>query len=424
MKSTFIGGILVVLALLFGILFYFIPDSGELPVDEELGELAEEFPEEPTEYLYGLPVDSFKVTVDKIQKNEFLSHILSRFGLSAADIDQIAKKSKEVYSARKFKVGDRYTAFSTTDSVPKLAYFVYEPNDIDYVVFDLRDSLIIEKKQKEIEIRIRKASGVIYSSLSQTLSDQNISARLTNELADLYAWTIDFYRIQKGDYFQVIFEEKFIAGERIGIGNILAANFNNYGENNYAFRFDQGDGPDYFNEKAESLRRAFLQSPLKFGRLTSAYTQKRFHPVQKRYKAHLGTDYAAPTGTPIMAVGDGVVIEAKYSKFNGNYVKIRHNSTYTTQYLHMSKIGQGMRPGTRVRQGQTIGYVGSTGLATGPHVCYRFWKNGKQVDARKEKIPPSKPIKDSKREEFDAYAGDWKSKVDSIPVRNQELVAN
>jgi murein DD-endopeptidase MepM/ murein hydrolase activator NlpD len=404
------------LAVLFGIMFMLQEDEVQpLPAVEQLPE--DVIPEEePTQYLYGLPVDSFQVTQSEIKKNQYLGTILNGLGVPAQTIDQIVKTAKPIFDFRKIRPGKPYTAFVTADSNAQLAYFVYQPYKTEFVVVDLTDSVHVYMGEKEVVTKIRKASGVITSSLSKTMSDQHLSPNLSVRLADLYAWTIDFYRIQKGDYFQVIFEEQYVDSERIGAGRILAANFNSYGQNNYAFAYDQGDGEDYFNEDAESLRRAFLQSPLKFGRLTSAYTKRRFHPVQKRYKAHLGTDYAAPTGTPIMAVGDGVVIAAKYAKYNGNYVKIRHNGTYTTQYLHMSRIGKGIKPGVRVKQGQTIGYVGSTGLATGPHVCFRFWKNGQQVDHRREKLPASKPIKKEELEPFKAHAAEWKSKLDSIEV--------
>jgi len=226
--------------------------------------------------------------------------------------------------------------------------------------------------------------------------------------------SIDFYRIQKGDRFRAIYTVKMVNGEAVGVDEIQAAIFDHMDAPYYAFLFAQGSKVDYFDEDGNSLRKAFLQAPLKFSRMTSGYTTRRFHPVQKRWKAHLGTDYAAPTGTPIMAVGDGIVTEARYSKFNGNYVKIKHNSTYTTQYLHMSKIGSGVKAGVRVRQGQTIGYVGSTGLATGPHVCFRFWKYGKQVDHRQEKIPPSEPIKDAYKEAFNDHLERWQKRLEEV----------
>lgn len=420
MKLKYIGVIILAIIAMFGAIYLLQPEEKSLPVVEQLPEqVIEEV--EPTEYLFGIPIDSFEVYQSEFGKNEFLGTVLDRFHMTALEISEIAIASKEIYDVRKFRKGKNYTIFSTQDSVSKVAYFVYQPNSIDYVVYDLRDSIQIFKAKKELVTETRSASGIINSSLYQTLVDQDLSPALAVRLADIYAWTIDFYRIQKGDFFQVIFQEQYVDGERVGVGEILAANFNNYGDDNYAFLYDQGDGEDYFNEDAESLRRAFLKSPLKFGRLTSAYTKRRFHPVQKRYKAHLGTDYAAPTGTPILAVGSGVVTHAQYSKYNGNYVKIRHNGTYTTQYLHMSKIGKGIKPGVRVKQGQTIGYVGSTGLATGPHVCYRFWKNGVQVDSRREKIPPSKPIKKAKRADFDVFAKEWKGKIDSILVNNPSI---
>lgn len=404
-----------VVATLFTMMYFMQDQTPELPEVEQLPENV--IPEEePTEYLYGLPVDSFKVSTDEIKSNQFLGAILNGYGLPALTIDEIVKKAKPIFDFRKIRPGKKYTAFMSADTNSTLNYFVYQPNKTEYVVVDLTDSVNVYVGEKEVVTKVRRASGVIQSSLSKTMSDQHLSPNLSVRLADLYAWTIDFYRIQKGDYFQVIFEEQYVDSERIGAGRILAANFNSFGQDNYAFAYDQGDGEDYFDEDAESLRRAFLQSPLKFGRLTSAYTKRRFHPVQKRYKAHLGTDYAAPTGTPILAVGDGVVIAAKYAKYNGNYVKIRHNGTYTTQYLHMSRIGKGIKPGVRVKQGQTIGYVGSTGLATGPHVCFRFWKNGAQVDHRREKLPASKPIKKSEKEKFKIHAEEWKMKLDSIQV--------
>ena len=408
-------GVIIGIGVLFTAMYLLKPENKPLPVVEQLPEqIIEEI--EPTVYLFEIPVDSYNVVTDKFGKNEFLGTVLDRFHVSAIAIDRLAKKSKEIYDVRRFGKGKEYTVFSTKDSISKVAYFVYQPNEIDYVVYDMRDSIHVYEGKKESITKVRTASGVINSSLSQTLSELGVHPVLAVRLADVYAWTIDFYRLQKGDHFKVMFEEQFVDGERIGVGTILGACFNNDGDDNYAYLYDQGDGDDYFNEDGESLRGAFLRSPLKFGRLTSAYTKRRFHPVQKRYKAHLGTDYAAPKGTPILAVGDGVVTQAKYSRYNGNFVKIRHNGTYTTQYLHMSKIAKGMKSGTRVKQGQTIGYVGSTGLATGPHVCYRFWKNGKQVDPRREKIPSSNPIKKAKRADFEAFAKEWKVKIDAIPL--------
>jgi murein DD-endopeptidase MepM/ murein hydrolase activator NlpD len=231
------------------------------------------------------------------------------------------------------------------------------------------------------------------------------SPELVDRLVDVFAWQVDFFRIQKGDRFKVIYEEEQVDGEAVGIARIKGGYFEHFDKEYYAVHYDQGSGVDYFDESGNSLRKTFLRAPLNFTRISSRYSGRRYHPVLKRFKAHLGTDYAAATGTPIRTVGDGVVLEATYHKGNGNYVKVKHNSTYTTQYLHMSKIASDVRKGTRVSQGQTIGYVGSTGLATGPHLCFRFWKSGVQVDALKVEVPPSEPIH-SKHERTFNYVRD------------------
>ena len=222
-----------------------------------------------------------------------------------------------------------------------------------------------------------------------------------------------------GAYFKVIFEEIFVDGQRIGIGNILAAEFVHRDQPFYSYRFVQDSVANFFDENGESLRKAFLKAPLNFSRISSRYTKKRFHPVQKRWKAHLGTDYAAPSGTPILATGDGTVTESAYGKANGNYVKIRHNSTYSTQYLHMSK--RKSKKGDFVRQGDVIGYVGATGLATGPHVCYRFWKNGEQVDPYSQDLPASEPINPKYRDEYNAVKDSLMPLLQNIVIQNDEV---
>lgn len=365
---------------------------------------------------FGIDLDGFHVEKGKIQPNQFLADILLPNGISYPEITKLAEKSKKIFDIRKLNAGKNYTLICSGDSAHRAQFFIYESSAVDFVVYDLRDTMSIYHGSRQVELEQREASGIIHSSLYQTLMDQDLSPALAMEMADIYAWSIDFYRIQKGDYFKVIYNVKMVEEEAVGIGEIKSAVFNHYDTSFYAFQFQQGEQSDYFDEDGNSLRKAFLQAPLKFSRMTSGYTQRRFHPVQKRWKAHLGTDYAAPTGTPIMSVGDGVIVEARYKKYNGNYVKVKHNGTYTTQYLHMSKIASGIRPGVRVKQGQTIGYVGSTGLATGPHVCFRFWKHGKQVDHRKEKIPPSEPIKPEFRTEYEQHLLQWKEHLDAIPL--------
>jgi murein DD-endopeptidase MepM/ murein hydrolase activator NlpD len=259
---------------------------------------------------------------------------------------------------------------------------------------------MVESCQRNVDTLQRQISGRIESTLSQTIEALNISNDLTNKFVDIFAWQVDFQRLQKGDQFKMIYEENLVDEVPIGIGRILGVYFEHSNNGYYAFPFDQGDGADYFDEKGNSLRKALLKYPIEFTRISSRYSKNRFHPVVKVFRPHLGTDFAASTGTPIRSVGDGIIEEAQYKTNNGNYVKVRHNGTYTTGYLHMSKIASGIKAGTRVRQGETIGYVGSTGLATGPHLCYRFWKNGVQVDALNIELPPSQPVK---AEYFPAY---------------------
>ncbi len=378
------------------------------------GEVVENVPEiiEPV-YEFGLCIDSFKVIKAEIKPNQFLADILLKYHIPYSTIDKLVRETKKVFDVRKIRSGNNYQVFCSSDSLEKAKYFVYQPNLVDYIVFEIGDSTVSAYKGfKEVTLREKTTFGTINSSLYQTLSDANISPKLAVELSNIYAWTVDFYRIQKGDRFKVVYEERVIDGKAIGIGKITAAIFTHWGEDYYAYRFDQNGQEDYFDENGNSLRKAFLKAPLKFSRISSGYTLKRYHPVQKRNKPHYGTDYAAPKGTPIMAVGDGIIIASSYSKYNGNFVKVKHNSTFMTQYLHMSK--RNCKVGNRVRQGDIIGYVGSTGLATGPHVCFRFWKNGKQVNHLKEKFPPSLPIEKTHKAEYEKQKGKLKNKLDTI----------
>ncbi len=349
---------------------------------------------------YGFVTDSFLVVKDKVKRNQNLSSILLPYGVSYNVIDELAKASKEVFDVRKLATGKPYAIYCTKDSTGLATCFVYEPNAVEYVVFNMQDSIHIYKGKRDIEKRTRFVKGVVNSSLYVDLKKADAYPMLAIELSEIYAWTIDFYRIQKGDAFEVLYVENFVGGKSIGVDRILASTFTHFDKPIKAYYFESENEKGYFDDQGNNLKKAFLKAPVKYSRISSGFSMRRFHPVQKRFKAHLGTDYAAPTGTPIMAVGDGVITEARFKRNNGNYVKIRHNSVYSTQYLHMSKIKSGIKPGVRVSQGDVIGYVGSTGLATGPHVCFRFWKNGKQVDHRREELPPSEPISENSRNAF------------------------
>ena len=351
---------------------------------------------------YGIVTDSFQLTKGVIKPGQVIGEILYLNHIDHLEIDKIVKASNGVFDVRRAKAGRPYTIFCTKDSNAVAKCFVYEESATNYVVFDLRDSINVYRGEKEVKVKLKAASGEITSSLWDAIMDNNMSPALVMELSNIYAWTIDFFRIQKGDKFTVYYEERFVEDEFAGIGRIWASKFTHQSENFYAFYFkeEEENFGDYFDERNKTLRKAFLRAPLNFSRISSKYSKRRKHPVTGRIKAHLGTDYAAPKGTPILSTANGKIITASYTRNNGNYVKIRHNSTYSTQYLHMSKIKSGIRKGVYVKQGDVIGYVGSTGLATGPHVCYRFWKNGRQVNPYKEKLPPSEPMKQSSKAPF------------------------
>ncbi len=368
---------------------------------------------EPT-LLYGFPIDSFEVTTGRVRWNQFLAEILSKYNIDGQDLHTLSRVSRKVYDVRKLKAGANYVIIHNRDSLKTVRQFIFEPSITEYVVYNFQDSIYAELKQKPIEIVERTLAVDIKSSMYEAILQQNSSPILVNRLVDVFAWQVDFFRIAKGDKLKVVFEEQRVDGEISDIGEIKAAYFRHLGKDYYAIPYAHKGKVDFFDEEGKSLRKTFLRAPLNFTRISSRYSPRRFHPVQRRYKAHLGTDYAAPTGTPIRTVGDGVILEARYHGGNGNYVKIRHNSNYTTQYLHMSKIARGIRPGVKVKQGATIGYVGQTGLANGPHLCFRFWKNGRQVDALKVDLPASKGIGTENLELFKSHASLVRQRLDSI----------
>lgn len=374
----------------------------EAPVEEQL--------------LFGINVSDLDIVEGVVERNQTLSTILGPFNVPYQIIDEIARKSKEIFDVKHIAFNRKYTVLTPKDS-SQARFFIYEPNQVEYVVFKL-DEADVYREAKPIEIKKREIGGTITSSLYVNMVEQGVGPDLIDQFADLYGWTVDFQRLQKGDKYKVVFNEKWVDGQAVGVEGIQTAYFEHIGEPYHAIPFEQNGEVNFFDQEGNSLKKAFLRDPLKFTRISSRYNLNRFHPVQKRYKPHLGTDYAAPTGTEIRSVGDGTVVAAGYTGGNGNYVKIKHNGTYSTQYLHMSKIGKGIRNGARVRQGQVIGYVGSTGLATGPHLCFRFWKHGKQVDWLKEKIPPSEPIASENRMAFDRIKMEKLEQLAAIPYED------
>ncbi|MBN1301352.1 MAG: peptidoglycan DD-metalloendopeptidase family protein [Melioribacteraceae bacterium] len=365
---------------------------------------------------YRLQVDSLVEFKSVVEKNETLSDILLAHNMDFEQIINIVKAARPVFDFRKIQSDKNYTIYYQSDSIAAVKYFVYEIDPINYVVCDLTDSIEVFKASRDIVTKIRSVSGVIDNSLYMTLSENGISDLLSSKLADVYAWQIDFYAIQKGDFFKVIFEENYVNDNFIGIGKVNAAVFTHRDKPFYAFRYNMNGKDEFFDEIGNSLRKAFLKAPLRFSRISSGYTNKRFHPILKYYRPHRGIDYAAPHGTPVQAVGDGLITDVRWTKQGGRFVKIKHNSVYSSGYMHLSSYAKGITPGKRVQQGQIIGRVGSSGLATGPHLDFRFWKNGELVNYLKQEFPSSHPINKNLIEDFFGYRDSLKSGLDSIKV--------
>ena len=392
--KKWIGIVLMVIALLF-ILSNINNEKTTKEIDEVVPKVIE------PEYEYGILVDSFNVTKGVVKQGQTLGEILYANHIDHPQIAEIVNKSKGIFDVRRVNAGKEFTVICLDDSTEKACYFIYQEDPTNYVVMDLTNEVDVYRGKKEVTTKVNVAYGEINSSLWITIQEQNLSPKIAAELSTIYAWTIDFFKIQKGDAFKVYYENKYIDDEYIGIGRILASEFTHKGQNFYSFYYRENENfGDYFDEKGRTLRKAFLKAPVDYKRISSRYSKRRKHPVTGRWKGHFGTDYAADRGTPIVTTANGTIVSASYTKNNGNFVKVRHNGTYTTQYLHMSKIKPGIRKGVYVKQGETIGYVGSTGLATGPHVCYRFWVNGKQVDPYKQDLPPGDPIKEENREVY------------------------
>jgi len=346
-------------------------------------------------YKYGFPIDNFKHEEYKVKRNQTLSVILDKHHVSAKLINEIAQKAKKVFNVRRIKSGRKYAMLFTPDSLKTPEYFIYENTPKEYIVFDLTDTIQVYKGQKEVTKVRKQIKGKIESSLWNAMVDAKADPVLSMELSDIYAWTIDFFGIGKGDEFHVIYDEEMIDGESIHQIEVIAANFIHHKSNNYAFAFKDGEKAGYFDEEGKSLQKAFLKAPLRFSRISSKFSNRRFHPVLKRYRPHHGIDYAAPTGTPVMSIGDGVVLKkGNQKRGGGRYLKIKHNSVYSTTYMHFSRFGKGVGVGSRVKQGQVIGYVGASGLATGPHLDFRVHKNGVAINPLKIKSPPVAPVSD------------------------------
>lgn len=365
---------------------------------------------------YGYTLNDFNVIRDTIRKGDTFGDILFANGVPQEKIMEVATKFRDSFDVRKIVVGKPYVLLNSKDSLNKTQVFIYETNTVDFAVVDFKDTLSIYNSQKPVRYEEREASGVITSSLSATMEEQNLSPYMTDQLANIYAWTVNFFKLQPGDRFKVIYTEKFI-DDTIpgGLKEIKAAYFEHRGKPLYAFNFSDSLGKDsgYYDELANNLKRAFLKAPVKFSRISSRYNlNRRIKYYGFKLRPHRGTDFAAAIGTPILATADGVVTKSERRGGNGNYVKIQHNGTYETQYLHMK--ARNVKAGQHVSQGDVIGWIGMTGNTSGPHVCYRFWKNGKEVDPFKEDTPFSQPLAKEMHEEYFANLLPFKEKLDCI----------
>jgi murein DD-endopeptidase MepM/ murein hydrolase activator NlpD len=342
--------------------------------------------------LYGIPSDSFNLTSGHIKPNGFLSEILLKNGVSMQEIDQAIKNSSTVFDVRNIRSGNNYILFSDKDSLARARYLVYENDPTTYYIFSFNDSLNITPFRREIKSEIRYASGTIETSLWDAMISGGLHPYLAVELSDIFAWTVDFFGLQKGDNFKVIYEELFIDGKSLGTNRIYGAQFNRTGSSITAIPFIQDGNETFFDIDGNSLRKAFLKAPLQFSRISSRFSSSRLHPILRIRRPHFGVDYAAPVGTPVHSIGDGRIISARTELGSGRVVKIQHNSVYSTAYLHLSRFGEGVSAGNFVKQGDIIGYVGNSGLSTGPHLDFRFYQNGSPVDPLKVDAPPVEPV--------------------------------
>ncbi|MCK9203109.1 MAG: peptidoglycan DD-metalloendopeptidase family protein [Bacteroidales bacterium] len=362
---------------------------------------------------YKINIDSMDMVTGEVSLNENLSSILAPY-VSGQIIDKIARETRHIFDVRKIRAGNTYAKISSKDSVHRLLYFIYEMDEIDFIVYDFRDSLRVYSDKKKVTRLNRTAQGTITSSLWNCFLENRLDINLGLSLSDVFGWTVDFYGLQKGDSFKVIYDELFVDNVPVGVDRIQAAVFSSGGKDFYAYYYDQPGGGDYFDNAGQSLRRSFLKAPLKFSRISSRYTASRMHPILRIARPHFGVDYAAPRGTPVVALGDGRINEMGWHGGYGRFISIRHNSTYTSTYAHLSGYAKGLKSGSMVKQGELIGYVGSSGLSTGAHLDFRVYKNGSPTNPLKLESPAANPVDPSTFEKFRKMAAAMKTRLDSI----------
>ena len=356
--------------------------------------------------------DSLICREGKVRNGQFFSTLLTSLGLSAGEAYNLTQSCGDVFDVRTLRIGNSYKAYYSSDT---LQYLVYDRDRTSQIIFQCQPPYEISVCEKTVTVEKRYADVTISNSLWVDMTNAGVSPNLILSLSDIYAWTVDFFGLQKGDRFRVLYDERMCEDEVIAVDTVRYAIFTHNGTDYPAVMYSQKDGGNiYWNEKGESMRKAFLKAPLKYSRVSSGFSHARRHPVTRKVQPHYGVDYAAPTGTPVMSIGDGVVTSVKYEGAGGNTVRITHNSVYKTAYLHLSKYAKGLKVGQRVRQGEVIGYVGSTGRSTGPHLDFRVWKNGSPVNPLKMDSPPAEPLKGEHKTAFEGMAEKYKAQIDTI----------
>lgn len=409
-KHTVLFGAAIAVIAAAAILMTAIP-SGKSNRETVKAELAAE----PVVHPYGFCPDSLECVEGKVKDGQYFSTLMTKLGMSAQQAYDLTLACKDVFDVKGLRIGNKYKAYYESGS---LKYVVYERNRTSNVVFRCQSPYEVNVYEKPVTTQKRYADVTISTSLWVDMRDAGVSPELIVSLSDIYAWTVDFFGLQKGDRFRVLYDERLCDGEVVAVDTVRYAIFTHNKQDLPSIMFNQGDGGNiYWNEKGESMRKAFLKAPLKFSRISSGFSYARRHPVTRKVQPHTGVDYAAPKGTPVMTIGDGTITSMKYEGAGGNTIRIRHNSVYSTAYLHLSGYAKGLKVGQRVRQGQVIGYVGSTGRSTGPHLDFRVWKNGSAINPLKMQSPPAEPIKKENMKEFTEVYDTYRAQIDTITAR-------
>ncbi|MBN1388270.1 MAG: peptidoglycan DD-metalloendopeptidase family protein [Bacteroidales bacterium] len=363
---------------------------------------------------YGIDTTSYEIINGKVKRNQFLSEILDDYNISYNDIETLIRNSGDVFDVRKIRAGNNYSLYLKKDTARRLEYMIYEHDIINHYILDFKEGPVIRKMERPARLELKYARGSIKTSLWDAMFDYNINPVIASELSEIYAWSIDFFGLQEGDMFKVIYEEEYVDTISNGVNRIVAACFNHAGTEFYAIPLIQGGEESFYDLDGNSLRKAFLKAPLRYSRISSRYSDSRLHPILRIRRPHHGVDYAAPVGTPVQSIGDGRIIMQEYQSGSGRIVKIRHNSVYTTAYMHLSGYGKDINVGKYVKQGDIIGYVGSSGLSTGPHLDFRFYKNGYAVDPLQVDAPPVEPVSEENREKYEKISKVMVQLIDSF----------